>query len=283
MAKRVLKKEIRIALIVVPAVLLIGTAVMKLMQSQPEPVADTQQTAETESVSTPEPTTEPVKEKKEYELDDEVLTDLRSELADDQNINSDVKCLLHFNSGLVHDPVLQTSDENYYLYKDWQTGEYLSYGSIVLDSRNHLSEDEMNTIIYGHYIYEFRNNDRTLVFTPLAQLMQEENLAANRYVSLVLPDEVRYYEIAAVYECPLETIDGVQYALYGLEYNLLNYDAEYMKLYQENIDKYKYYNIDCKFDENDRFLTLQTCIEGNDGSREIVLCRELGRTPYEEG
>jgi len=228
---------------------------------------------------TPTPTPEPTKEPSgNHELDAETLAGLRQELVDDQAINGDVRCILHFNNNLVHDPVLQYSNENYYLYLNWQTLEYQSYGSIVLDSRNTIDSSEMNTIIYGHYIYPFRNPDRTLVFTPLALLTDYSVWEANRYVTVVTNHEVRYYEICAVYNCPLETMaDGSQYCYEGLEYNRLEYDPEYFARYKENIKAHEYYSTGVEYTAEDRYVTLQTCIENHHESREIVLCREIER------
>ena len=249
-----------------------------LAGTPPEPTIEP--TIEPTPEPTVEPTPEPTPEMKEYTLSEEKLNELKEELVRDQGINSDVKCILHFNNDLVHDPVLQYENENYYLYLNWQTREYQSYGSIVLDSRNHLELDEMNTIIYGHYIYEFRNPDRTLVFTPLARLMDYSVWEENRYVTLLTNNEVRYYEICAVYDCPLETMaDGSQFCMDGLEYNLLSYDKDYFAVYKENIRKYEYYPTGVEFYDTDHFLTLQTCIENHHESREIVLCRELERRP----
>ena len=90
---------------------------------------------------------------------------------------------------------------------------------------------------------------------------------------------VRYYEVANVFEAPLEEIDGVQYSMYGLEYNLLEYDPDYLSLYRENINRYEYFDSGIEITEDDRLLTLQTCIENQHESREIVLCRELERKP----
>ena len=148
-----------------------------------------------------------------------------------------------------------------------------------MDSRNDLSKDEQNTIIYGHYIYEYRNPDRTLVFTPLSTMVDKTVYEKNRYVSLILNDEVRYYEVVSVFEAPLEEIDGVQYSMYGLEYNLLEYDPDYMSLYRENINRYEYFDTGIEIADDDHLLTLQTCIENQHESREIVLCRELERKP----
>ena len=271
------KKWIWIGLAVLAVVVIAAAAVFLLKRPKTE-------TPETDPVPSAEPTTEPVTEETsapvaEYELSEEELRSLHQELIEDQAINEDVKAVLHFNSGLVHDPVLQTTMEDYYLYRDWKTHADLSYGSIVLDSRNDLSKDEQNTIIYGHYIYEYRNPDRTLVFTPLSTMVDKSVYEKNRYISLILNDEVRYYEVTNVFEAPLEEIDGVQYSMYGLEYNLLEYDPDYMNLYRENINRYEYFDSGIEIADDDHLLTLQTCIENQHESREIVLCRELERKP----
>ena len=232
---------------------------------------------------TPEPTVEPTPEpKEEYELSEEELTSFREELEEEQAVNVDVKALLHFKSGLIHKPVVQGETEDYYLYRDWKTHEYLSYGSITLDSRNNLSEPEQNTIIYGHYVYPSKNPDRTLAFSSLDFLKDPNIYEENKYVSLILKDEIRYYEIASVYEAPLETVDGVQYCMYGIEYNLLEYDEEYMELYKSNIKRYEYFSTGVELSTEDKLLTLQTCIENQHESREIVLLRELKRVSLEE-
>lgn len=243
--------------------------------AEPLPEVSTEPSAEPAA----EPTAEPLEI---YEYDTAALKNLHQELLEDRTINPDVQALLCFQSGLIHSPVLQSTDVNEYLYKDWKTGEYLSYGSITLEPENDLTRDDQNTIIYGHYIYEFRNPDRTLAFTPLAELMKQENWEPNRYVSLVTGQDVRYYEIAAVFECPLESADGYQFTREGFEYNLLSYTKEYMAQYRENIKAHAYYDTGVEFDETDHFMSLQTCIEGNNNSREIVLCRELKRIPLEE-
>ena len=270
-------KWIWIGLAVLTVVVIAAATVFLLKKPKTE-------TPETDPVPSAEPTTEPATEETpaavaEYELRVEELSALQQELIEDQAINGDVKAILHFNSGLVHDPVLQTTTEDYYLYRDWKTHADLSYGSIVMDSRNDLSKDEQNTIIYGHYIYEYRNPDRTLVFTPLSTMVDKTVYEKNRYVSLILNDEVRYYEVVSVFEAPLEEIDGVQYSMYGLEYNLLEYDPDYMSLYRENINRYEYFDTGIEIADDDHLLTLQTCIENQHESREIVLCRELERKP----
>ena len=237
--------------------------------------------AETSESSPAEPSAETSREPAYY-FSSEQLAALRDELSDDREINPDVTALLVFQSDLVHEPVLQGTDNGHYLYVDWQTDEYRSYGSIMMDYRNHLDIDDMNTIIYGHYIYENRNPDRTLVFTPLAELIHQEAYEENRYVALVTESEIRYYELAIVYDCPMENVDGGQVTPDELQFNLVNYEENYFALYHQSVQEHRYYDTGVSWNHSDHLLTLQTCIEGNTESREILICKELERLPFSE-
>ena len=50
-----------------------------------------------------------------YELSDDEIAKIRQELSDDENINGDVQAVLVFPSGLIHQPVLQGTDNDHYL------------------------------------------------------------------------------------------------------------------------------------------------------------------------
>lgn len=228
---------------------------------------------------TPLPVSTPVP-LKEYEFTEDRIQELRQELAEDEKINPDVQSILVFQSELVHDPVLQGSDNEHYLYVDWQTDEYRSYGSIMMDCINDLSKDEMNTIIYGHYIYEFRNKDRTLVFTPLAQFLDQENYQANRYLAMVTDHGIRYYEVADVWNCPMINVQGGQITPEEYQFNLVEYDEDRFSSYMEKVHEREYYSTGVEIEYGDRLLTLQTCIENQPDSREIVLCREIARRSF---
>lgn len=210
-----------------------------------------------------------------YELESSQIFSLRQELNEDEIINPDVQAILLFQSGLIHQPVLQAEDNDYYLYLNWQTREYQSYGSIVLDYQNQLDQDDMNTILYGHYVYESVNADRTLAFTPLATLQQQENYEANRYVILLTDSNIRYYEIARVYDCPMVDTDDGQVAAADLRFNVTTYDEDYFQSYLKAMEEHAYYDTGVDLVYGDRLLTLQTCIEGHPESRLVIVCRQI--------
>lgn len=242
--------------------------------------AETAQAEVTAAVPAPAETVAAEKQAAEYELADTVLRDYRTQLEETREINADEQAIIAFHSGLCVNPVLKNSGDTDYLYTDWKTGEYLSYGSIVLDQENDLSGYDMNLILYGHYIYEFRNKDRSLVFTPLVQLMEEGNYEDNRYVSLITETEIRYYEIASVFPCPMVKTAAGQVCAPDFQYNLVEYDEVYFKRYLNAIEKAQYYDTGVILCYGDRLLTLQTCIEDHPESRLIVLCKEIERRKF---
>lgn len=264
--KRKLKKSAKIVLTLLAAglVLLIVYAT-GAFRSGGQVVAEATPTASATSAS-------------EYCISDEQARTLYAEYEEDHAINEDVVGILYFQSELIHQPVVQGETNDTYLRTDWKTGEYQSYGSIFLDYVNDITADEENTIIYGHYVYLSRNADRTLAFTPLALLRDEANYEANKELVLVTADNIRYYEIYAVYDCPLVTEDGYQYTVEELQYNLVTYDPDYFNTYLAAIKENELYDTgETGLTNSDRLLTLQTCIEGNDQARQIVLCREVAR------
>ena len=125
------------------------------------------------------------------------------------------------------------------------------------------------------------------MFTPLSKLIDENNYEANKYVSLVLEDEVRTYEFVSVFYCNLVKDGEDYYPEDYMEYYLSEYTDEYFDKYKEKIKSLEFYDTGVDFSNGDNLLTLQTCVENREDLREIVLCKEvssrkLDRTLYEE-
>ncbi len=250
-----------------------GYAVYQNTQKKPEPV--TESTGYCEGMVHE---FEFIVPKEEYELGDEVIEELRQEYLTDKAINEDLTGILYFQSGLIHQPVFQGYDNDYYLYHDWQTGEYLSWGCAAMDYTSDPAAQKMNTVIYGHYVYPERTPDRTIMFTPLGLLMQEENYEANKYLAYMTEDTIHYYEIALVFDVPLE--DHI-YIPDGFWYHLTDYEESFWNDFIRNARGRQYYETGVDLTYGDHTLTLQTCIEDLPDNREIVLCKEIARVPLE--
>lgn len=194
------------------------------------------------------------------------------------------KGVIKFESGLIDMPVVQGIDNDFYLRRNWYTNEYSELGSIFMDYE--CSLDSKNIIIYGHYVYSSyealdddgnKLDNSKLMFTPLSKLIDESNYEANKYVSLVLENEVRTYEVVSVFYCNLVGEGEDVYPEEYLEYYLTEYSDEYFDKYKEKIKSIEFYDTGVDFSNNDNLLTLQTCVENNELKREIVLCKEVSR------
>lgn len=224
-------------------------------------------------------------------LKKESFKSLYKEFEESKKINQDVKGVLYFDTGLIYTPVLQDKhDVNKYLYLDWETGAHANHGSVTLNPNNTLQGSEMNTIIYGHYIYDwkvkiygFEGNDWRLVFTHLRDLMNQEGYEENKYLTLITEDEARYYEVARVYDCPLViNSHGDEVTLNYMEFNRLSFTKDYWDNYMRQVDAHSYIKSDVKLEYGEPILTLQTCIQNRPNNREIVICKELMRMPVED-
>ena len=241
--------------------------------------------------------------------------ELKNEWLANKAINPDFVGSIKFDSGLIDLPFVQAKDvydrngkpytfyteegqlvediDNYtgndvYIWTNWKTGEYDRYGeggSVFMDYRNNLADQ--NLIVYGHHFSVWNDETRTKAFTPLEQLLEQENYEANRYVTLILENEIRHYEIACVYEFDAtRQEDYVDLQYWRTNYNYDDYegnayDAEYYDHYIESARKAQMYETGVNWTSDDQTLTLQTCIGGHAGELfEIVVLRQISTETY---
>ena len=92
---------------------------------------------------------------------------------------------------LVEDPGSHTGND-VYIWTDWKTGEYGlngDGGSVFMDYRNYLKDQ--NIILYGHHFARDYDPSGSKQFTPLDVLLTEENYEENKYLKLILDNEIR--------------------------------------------------------------------------------------------
>lgn len=208
--------------------------------------------------------------KEPYELEKETLVAAQQEYIEGKTQNEDVRCVLVFNSGLIHETVVQSTDNEAYLRTNWETMAYDELGSIFMDYEDVYGESQ-NIILYGHYAYTSYTSDRTLMFTPLEQLTLQENYERNQYFALVTDSEVHYYQIAYVADVPLN--DGYPYD--GMNWMMPNYTQEYLSNYMSLLSGYSYYDTGVTIEATDKFITLQTCVENAPNNRLLVLAKQI--------
>ena len=194
----------------------------------------------------------------------------------EHEINGDYIGRIRFDSSIIDLPIVQGETNDTYLRTDWQTMEYDVYGSIFLDYRNTL--DDQNLIIYGHFSYPSMDPERTIMFTPLDKLIDKENYEENSRFSILLRDEIRHYKVVYIYYCPIYTDStGFQYTAEDMQYYRTKYTEEYLEQYIKAISDAEFYSTGESIEATDDIVTLQTCVYDREDLRLIVIAKETGR------
>lgn len=109
-----------------------------------------------------------------------------------QAINSDVVAWIYIEGTSINYPVVQGSDNSYYLTRT-TNGSYNSAGSIFMDYRNQPDFTDQNTVIYGHYM----NNDT--MFAALFGYKKQAFFEEHPTFLILTPEQEYRVEIFAGY------------------------------------------------------------------------------------
>lgn len=172
-----------------------------------------------------------------------------------KSINSDTVGWLRVNNTNVNYPVVQTTNNEYYLnYNFYKRKNY--NGWIFMDYRNSIETLNDNTIIYGHNGTMFGSLKNTLKEKWYTNTNNQVITFNTLYAKL-------RYQIFAIY---VTTPD--------FDYLVNNYQ------YKENFDNFlndvkskSIYNFNVDVTSNDKILTLSTCAEN--GAKRIVIHAKL--------
>ena len=254
---------------------------------------------------------EPVIEIKENEPDKPHMDPkLKDMWLSNKAINADYVGNIIFDSGLVNLPVVQAKGvydksgdlytfytengdlviwpEDYtgndvYIWTNWKTGEYDPHGeggSVFMDFTNSLNDQ--NLIIYGHHFARDYDPAGDKLFTPLDLLLEEENYEKNKSLKLILNDEIREYVVTNVFIISISNDYELSFMRRNMNEDLSgNPDPGFFADYIEYINQKNRYGISEKLEEDDRILTLVTCMQHQPELRQIVICRQKERRTFE--
>ncbi len=121
-------------------------------------------------------------------------------------INADFKGWLWIPETHVNYPVVQSDDNNTYLYRSFQ-GQYSSYGSLFLDQDSVFGAQ--NRVIHGHNM----GNNRTEMFSCLVNYQDPEWAGERLYAYFTEPDSMEddLYELFAVLNFDINDLDEFNY------------------------------------------------------------------------
>ena len=119
--------------------------------------------------------------------------------------NPDFIGWLQFDSGLLAQPVVQGTDNDFYLKHGFEK-QYSSYGTVFINHMNRPSDT--NQIIYGHYVYF---DDRAM-FSQLASLTDQNAYDANKTFKIYYQNQkTSSYQICYIYDFDTEDYGRYDY------------------------------------------------------------------------
>lgn len=175
-----------------------------------------------------------------------------------QEINPDTVAWLDVNNTRIDYPVVRADNNDYYLNRDFKKN-YNSLGWVFMDFRNHVNTLSDNTIIYAH------NVRGGLMFGDLAKTFKPNWHKNKNNLTITLNtlyDDLEF-EIFSIYRVVSTT-----------DYIITDFNSPKDKVDMFNMVKERsIHQFDTTFNEDDKILTLSTCI--NSGKDRQVIHAKL--------
>lgn len=170
-----------------------------------------------------------------------------------RSVNSDVKAWIIVDGTNINYPVVQTSNNDYYLKYNIKRKKTTN-GWPFIDYRNSSSMSDDNTIFYGHNLLN------KTAFGSISNLFTKSWLNNSSHKILVLTDTKMYeYEIFSVY-----------YSDPNSYYLQTKFSSPASKLnFFNNLKVKSKVKLPATVSENDKIITLSTCTDDNKG-RKVV-------------
>ena len=170
-----------------------------------------------------------------------------------RSVNSDVKAWIIVDGTNINYPVVQTSNNDYYLKYNIKKKKTTN-GWPFVDYRNSSSMSDDNTIFYGHNLLN------KTAFGSISNLFTKSWLNNSSHKILVLTDTKMYeYEIFSVY-----------YSDPNSYYLQTKFSSPASKLnFFNNLKVKSKVKLPATVSENDKIITLSTCTDDNKG-RKVV-------------
>lgn len=175
------------------------------------------------------------------------------------NQNNDTKGWIKINNTQIDYPIVQGSDNNFYLNHSFDKSKNNS-GWLYLDFRNNIDNLQKNTIIYGH------NRQDNSMFGDLDKLLAKDwyNVKENNLIKISSLKSNTIWQIFSVYTISKEN--------YYLTVNFVNHSS--YNNFLKTIKKRSKIAFNTSLNINDKILTLSTC-KDNFGHRIVIHAKLL--------
>lgn len=170
--------------------------------------------------------------------------------------NSDTVGWISVKGTNVNYPVVQTSNNTYYLTHDF-TKKVNSMGWVFMDYRNDASDLSQNTIIYGHNV----SQTSKIMFGSLKNTLDESwyRKESNHMITFNTATSDMQWEVFSVYK--VQNTNDYLYTDFSTQDEFLTFI--------DMIKKRSIYNFETEVNKGDKILTLSTC--QNSGAYRLVV------------
>lgn len=204
----------------------------------------------------------------------EVKTERMLQLEAIQQENGDIVAWLEIEGTYINNPVLQTTDNDYYLQHDYKKQEDRR-GSLVLDTKFDLTLPSTNFLIYGH------NNTRDhTMFEDLKYYKDKKYCEEHPMIRLTTNEEDANFEIIAVFLSEVHYQNDENAFKY---YYFIN--AETKEEYDEFIRRAKeesLYETGKTAEYGEQLLTLSTCDTHTKDGRLAIVAKKISKNSKTE-
>lgn len=163
-------------------------------------------------------------------------------------INNDTVGWLNVNNTKIDYPVVKSTDNDYYLYRDYYKNKN-RHGWIYMDYRNNIEDLSDNTIIFGH------NLSNQKMFGTLRYVTNPSwyKKSSNQIITFNTTKENMKWQIISIYKIPVTN-----------DYLIANFASPNEKLdFLKMVVERSIYDFNATYDENTKILTLSTCSNGS--------------------
>ena len=168
-------------------------------------------------------------------------------------INPDIVGWLYCEGTIINYPVLQGSDDDYYLHRSYDRS-YLYAGSIFMEAQNQPDFRDVNTIIYGHNM-----KDNTM-FASLQNWSDPSFYQEHPFIWLLTPEQDYLIAVFSGYTTS-STSDAYQlFSEYGDEFDEYVEDSVQKSDFSASFDP----------DSSGQFVLLSTCSYVYDNARYVI-------------
>lgn len=179
-------------------------------------------------------------------------------------INSGLKGWISIPGTTLSLPVVQGSDNSYYLDHDFY-GKQDRHGTIFVDCEADLEAGGLNTVIYGHHMRDGS------MFGILKSYRKEEFYKEHPSFFISLPEEEREYEILAVVRNDIFEGNKDEFQYY--DYKKISNEEDFMA-YCQALKENAVYDTGVEAGIGDELVTLCTCDYGSADQRLLVVGRK---------